>query len=144
MKYLLLITLLVCSCRESVVKEFVLLFESLQETPDSSRLKSIENRVAPNLKKELTEAGFAYGASVYLQFFKEEKVLDLYIKYGVNQVYKTYEIAAAPGDLGPESREGDGQSPGLRHFFTSWKPSEQESPPIEVENADDLFQPDLF
>ena len=112
MKYLLLITLLVCSCRESVVKELVLPFEPLQETPDSSRLKSIENRVAPNLQKELTEAGFAYGAPVYLQFFKEEKLLDLYLeKQGIYELYRSYKIATVSGDLGPKNREGDGQSP---------------------------------
>ena len=94
------------------MNQFVLPFEELQRTPDSRRLQSVEDRVAPGLQMALEKAGFDYGAPVYLQFFKEEKLLDLYIeKNGAYELYKTYEVAAASGSLGPKICEGDGQSP---------------------------------
>ena len=112
MKLLFLVLFLVSSCREALVSDFELPFEQQQKTPDSARLKSVENHVGGDLQGRLNEAGFRYGSAVYLQFFKEEKVLELYIeKRGVYELYKSYEIAAASGDLGPKIREGDGQSP---------------------------------
>lgn len=57
------------------------------------------------------------GSPVYIQIFKEERVLELWIKMGEKfQLMKSYSICNFSGGLGPKRREGDFKSP--EGFYT--------------------------
>ncbi len=54
------------------------------------------------------------GKSVYIQIFKEERILELYRKLQTQDQYqlvKRYQICEFSGGLGPKYREGDRRSP---------------------------------
>lgn len=67
------------------------------------------------LKEELKEKKFNYDDfEIYLRTFKHEKTVEVWLK-GKSEarykLFKTYEICASSGDLGPKRKEGDGQVP---------------------------------
>ena len=79
-----------------------------------SRPAAAAARVRPSLEKDLTTKGLQYGAPVFIRAFKEELELELYVlnrKTGKFDLFRTYPIAKASGDLGPKLAEGDGQVP---------------------------------
>lgn len=52
--------------------------------------------------------------SVYIRVFKFEKIVEVWLKNPDEiryKFYKTYDICASSGDLGPKRKEGDGQIP---------------------------------
>lgn len=52
------------------------------------------------------------GSPVYIQIFKEERTLDLYVKMGEQyQLLDSYKICNYSGGLGPKRRQGDFKSP---------------------------------
>jgi murein L,D-transpeptidase YafK len=52
------------------------------------------------------------GSPVYIQIFKEERTLDLYVKMGEQyQLLNSYKICNYSGGLGPKQRQGDFKSP---------------------------------
>ncbi|MEF3578838.1 peptidoglycan meso-diaminopimelic acid protein amidase [Citrobacter freundii] len=52
------------------------------------------------------------GSPVYIQIFKEERTLDLYVKMGEQyQLLDSYKICNYYGGLGPKQRQGDFKSP---------------------------------
>ncbi len=52
------------------------------------------------------------GSPVYIQIFKEERTLDLYVKMGEKyQLLDSYKICNYSGGLGPKQRQGDFKSP---------------------------------
>ena len=60
----------------------------------------------------LEEAGFAFGAPVYVRIFKEDSELELWLQRGDDfALWKTYPICNFSGALGPKLKEGDRQSP---------------------------------
>ena len=60
----------------------------------------------------LTVAGQRTGDAVHLRLYKEEGVLEVWLKQGARFVlFDTYPICRFSGALGPKLREGDGQSP---------------------------------
>ncbi len=62
--------------------------------------------VSKELKQQLL------GSSVYIQIFKEERVLELYAKLqGEYRLVQSYPICEFSGGLGPKRREGDFKSP---------------------------------
>lgn len=72
----------------------------------------IRARVGPELEADLAAAGLAFGAPVYLRVFKEERVLEVWVKSGARfVVFETHPICNFSGDLGPKLAEGDRQSP---------------------------------
>lgn len=57
-------------------------------------------------------AGFAPGQPVHIRIYKEEGVLEVWMKRGETfEPARTYAICSWSGELGPKLREGDGQSP---------------------------------
>lgn len=51
------------------------------------------------------------GSPVYIQIFKEERTLDLYVKMGEQyQLLDSYKICNYSGGLGPKRRQGDFKS----------------------------------
>ena len=66
----------------------------------------------------LRNMGSSPGAPMVIRIFKEESVLEVWKKTASGQMrlFKTYEICAYSGDLGPKFKEGDRQSP--EGFYT--------------------------
>ena len=71
-------------------------------------------RIRPRLTTELTEKNLTLGAPVFIRIFKESRELELWIESAPSsefQLFKTYNIAAMSGHLGPKLAEGDSQAP---------------------------------
>lgn len=78
----------------------------------AERAQQIAQRVAPQLKRDLTAKGLSWGSPVFLRIFKEERELELWVQKGVRFVkFRSYPIAAMSGRLGPKLAEGDRQAP---------------------------------
>ena len=57
------------------------------------------------------------GDHIFIRIFKEESVLEVWIKTDkAFELLKTYPICAYSGDLGPKLKEGDGQAPESYNF----------------------------
>lgn len=79
-------------------------FASLLSSDSNTPIKS-------ELKQQLM------GSPVYIQIFKEERTLDLYVKMGEQyQLLDSYKICNYSGGLGPKQRQGDFKSP--EGFYT--------------------------
>lgn len=66
----------------------------------------------------LRNMGSSPGEGMVVRIFKEESVLEVWKRTasGTYRLFKTYEICAYSGDLGPKIKEGDRQSP--EGFYT--------------------------
>ena len=68
--------------------------------------------VNQRLTKELSKKGLQLGSPVFIRIFKESKELEFWIqKEQAFELFKTYNIAAMSGTLGPKLAEGDSQAP---------------------------------
>ncbi len=76
----------------------------LPQIPADYRDSSLEDRLdALHVRK---------GDHIFIRIFKEESVLEVWIKTDkAFELLKTYPICAYSGDLGPKLKEGDGQAP---------------------------------
>lgn len=82
--------------------------------PGSERAAAAKARVMPQLKIDLAEKGLHFGDPVYLRAFKEERILELWMRRrdtGKYELFRTWPIASASGGLGPKLAEGDSQVP---------------------------------
>lgn len=80
----------------------------------SDRAATAEAKVRPGLERDLAALGLHFGDPVFLRAFKEERILELWLRKredGKFVLFRTYPIAAASGELGPKLKEGDGQVP---------------------------------
>jgi murein L,D-transpeptidase YafK len=88
--------------------------ETCDSMPGPERAKAAADRVRPALERDLAAKGLHFGDPVFLRAFKEENLLELWVlkrdteKY---ELFRTWEIAAQSGKLGPKLAEGDGQVP---------------------------------
>jgi murein L,D-transpeptidase YafK len=88
--------------------------ETCDSMPGPERAKAAATRVRPALERALAAKGLRFGDPVFLRAFKEENALELWVlkrdtkKY---ELFRTWEIAAQSGKLGPKLAEGDGQVP---------------------------------
>ena len=65
-----------------------------------------------SLQAELTKRGLRKGQPVFLRIFKEESVLELWMRRQGKWVhFRDFDICKWSGTLGPKQKEGDGQSP---------------------------------
>ncbi|MEA3434469.1 MAG: L,D-transpeptidase family protein, partial [Campylobacterota bacterium] len=73
----------------------------------------IENRfLMRTLEESLVELSAKVGDPVFIRIFKEESLLEVWIRTGTEyQHLKDYAICAYSGYLGPKLKEGDRQSP---------------------------------
>jgi murein L,D-transpeptidase YafK len=97
----------------------LLFYFSPYEWSGSANKTQIENRVIPILKQSLVNKGFAWGSPVFMRIFKEEKVLEIWLKNMGDdryELFKTYPICAFSGELGGKTKEGDNQAP--EGFYT--------------------------
>lgn len=73
---------------------------------------SQDNLIDVNLEERLTLLSSKVGDPVFIRIFKEESLLEVWIRSGREyQHLKDYYICAYSGSLGPKLQEGDGQSP---------------------------------
>lgn len=80
--------------------------------PDVSEYDQIYSRVAPELRKALTERGLDFGAPLFIRVFKEEAELEAWVSDGREyQLFRVWRICDQGDDLGPKLREGDDQTP---------------------------------
>lgn len=92
--------------------------------PTSARLESIRAQLLGTLEQDVAQHNFQPGAPTFIRIFKEEAVLELWMKdtqtkqYGL---YKTYPICALSNALGPKLQEGDRLSPeGFYSVSAEW------------------------
>ena len=84
--------------------------------------KSSDNRhnqpLSSMVQAGLRNMGSSPGEAMLVRIFKEEKSLEVWKRTtaGTFKLFKTYEICAYSGDLGPKIKEGDRQSP--EGFYT--------------------------
>lgn len=87
---------------------FVLLLASCATIPQYAR--EVMQRLSPELKQHQVYVG----DPVFIRIFKEENILELWMKPENSYSYrlvKTYPICKWSGGLGPKFREGDHQAP---------------------------------
>ena len=82
--------------------------------PTSPRARAAAERVQEELTRDLAETGMRYGNPVFIRILKEEGQLELFVQEVGKETFKlfrTYDIVAMSGRLGPKEREGDLQAP---------------------------------
>ena len=100
----------------------ILVWLSLGLAACSNFVKGGDNRhnvpLAGSVVQGLRNMGSAPNQGMVVRIFKEESVLEVWKKTssGTYNLFKTYEICAYSGDLGPKFKEGDRQSP--EGFYT--------------------------
>jgi murein L,D-transpeptidase YafK len=78
------------------------------------KARDVKKRIEPDLKTALEKEGLNFGSPVFIRAFKEERILELFMKNGKTEkfeLFRTYPIVAASGMLGPKLAEGDRQVP---------------------------------
>ncbi|MGJ8642700.1 MAG: L,D-transpeptidase family protein [Luteolibacter sp.] len=76
--------------------------------------KEVKQRIGKNMEQALEKKGLALGSPVFIRAFKEERILELFVKdrkSGKYELFSSYKIAGSSGALGPKLAEGDGQVP---------------------------------
>ncbi len=82
--------------------------------PGKERAARAAENVRPGLERDLAAVGLVFGDPVFIRAFKEENLLELFIRNRATKrfdLFRTYPIAAASGTLGPKLAEGDLQVP---------------------------------
>lgn len=84
-----------------------------QSVPSSPRSIAAVSEVSAGLLDDLNQQPLRKGAPVFIQIIKADDVLRLYLQNdnGTYDLFRSYDICAWSGRLGPKLREGDGQSP---------------------------------
>lgn len=84
------------------------------DVPTSARARDAMTRVTPGLRADVEAAGLRWGAPVFLRIFKRERTLEAWLEQspgGPFTLFRTWDICAMSGDLGPKTAEGDRQAP---------------------------------
>lgn len=83
------------------------------DIPSSPRSREAINRVRPRIEKELAGKNSQYGVPIFIRIFKEEMVLEVWVRGDTNfRLFKTYRICTyGLGGHGPKTRQGDGKAP---------------------------------
>lgn len=85
--------------------------------PETKRSEDAKNRNFIPLKQELEKKGLKIGAPLFIRIFKEDKVLEVWVKKKDKfEFFKKYPICAMSGFVGPKVRKGDKQAP--EGFYT--------------------------
>ncbi len=86
-------------------------------TCQAGRAEDAAERVLPALVRDVKALQLQIGAPVFIRIFKQEAVLELWLKGAKHyQLFRSYPICAFSGALGPKTRDGDGQAPeGIYH-----------------------------
>ena len=100
------------------------------ELSGSQRAAAAAARVLPELESAATARGLHVGDPIFLRAFKDEAVLELFIRdraSGHFVFFRSYPVAAASGNPGPKLAEGDRQVPEGFYFVppAAMKPDSQ-------------------
>lgn len=89
----------------------IVLIAAMLLMPFLSSASVLNTPVAQTIKsKEIRQQ--LMGSPVYIQIFKEERILELWVKMGAQySLLNSYDICNFSGGLGPKRREGDFKSP---------------------------------
>ncbi len=88
--------------------------QATQKTPTSDRLVGVKGMRLSAIRNEMLTQNHEFGQPVFLRIFKEDQVLEAWVKEPKSEEYelfKTYDICKFSGQLGPKLAEGDGQAP---------------------------------
>jgi murein L,D-transpeptidase YafK len=81
----------------------------------SPKVKDAYDTKWPQLQKDLKSINISPDDfDIYMRTFKNEKVVEVWVKNKGDvkyKLFKTYDICASSGDLGPKRKEGDNQVP---------------------------------
>lgn len=83
-------------------------------SPSNGRAAAARQRVLPVLEKRLAPQGLRVGDEVFIRIFKQEEELELWMRPKAQPAYvlsQRYPICTFSGELGPKTRQGDGQAP---------------------------------
>ncbi len=84
------------------------------ELPGPQRAAAAAARVRPALEADLAAKGLHFGDPVFIRAFKEEMVLEVFVRDRTTRKFarfRTYRIAQSSGVLGPKLAAGDSQVP---------------------------------
>lgn len=98
----------------SIFIALALLPSCMDRARGQTREKEVRQRIGKTMEQALGKKGLALGSPVFIRAFKEERILELFVKNrksGKYDLFRSYRIAAASGTLGPKLAEGDGQVP---------------------------------
>lgn len=93
-----------------------------QELPSSARSKKAIAANTIALQQALTAKGMQLGDPIFIRIFKQTNELELWVKPSDSnefKLFKTYEICYYSGELGPKTKQGDGQSPEGFYFVNA-------------------------
>lgn len=85
----------------------------------ATRVKSAYSEKWEGLKSEMKKKGINENFEMFLRVFKEDKIVEVWLKSPGEsgfKLFKTYNICASSGELGPKRMQGDGQVP--EGFYT--------------------------
>lgn len=85
----------------------------------ATRVKSAYSEKWEGLKSDLKKKGINENFELFLRVFKEDKLIEVWLKPKDEKefkLFKTYNICASSGELGPKRKQGDGQVP--EGFYT--------------------------
>jgi murein L,D-transpeptidase YafK len=91
-----------------------------QQQLQHNRVRVAQKMAGPRILQRFIDRGIRYpAAEVYLRAFKQERMLELWVRPANEsrfQLLHTYAICAASGEPGPKRRQGDAQVP--EGFYT--------------------------
>lgn len=88
------------------------------QIPESQRSLRVIRNTSPKVDTDFREKGLEPGSPIFLRLFKEENELELWVRNsGSFELFKLYPICYYSGELGPKTRQGDGQSPEGFYFI---------------------------
>lgn len=81
--------------------------------PTSDRSREAVSRVRERMEKQLNERGWRWGDPVFIRVFKDESILEVWMKRENHQFerFKTFPICRFSGGLGPKQKTGDRKTP---------------------------------
>ncbi len=86
----------------------------------ATRVKAAYNEKWEGLKTDLKKGGITESFDLFVRVFKKEEILEVWLRSKGGKefkLFKTYEICASSGVLGPKRKQGDGQVPeGFYHI----------------------------
>lgn len=108
-----LVVVSLCACKEKQKAAPVVVAET-KELPGKERAAKAAETVRPGLERDLAAVGLKFGDPVFIRAFKEEKLLEFFVRNRKTKrfdLFRTYPIAGASGHPGPKLEEGDFQVP---------------------------------
>ncbi|MGC4013680.1 MAG: murein L,D-transpeptidase family protein [Luteolibacter sp.] len=116
---------------------------AVSDLPGPERAAAAAANVRPALKRALEEKGLHFGDPVFIRIFKEEKILELWMRRRDTRKYdlfRSWPVAAMSGVLGPKLIEGDGQAPEGFYFV----PPERMKPDSQFHLAFNIGYPNAY